>query len=157
MHGIVVPTGTVNALAWAHPIEPTLSVNRNGLTPLLSYPRAHTGGSLQSSQFVDCIAGKEGAWFATCGQIADAWEPDDDDRRKFDLPDVRGVETLPSPGVAGKRLDPELTRQQTAQRLAQGRSLGVAWVVIPDPPGKALPAGRPSVTADLDKCDLSYW
>jgi hypothetical protein len=99
MHGIVVPTGTVNAVAWAHPIEPTLSVNRNGLTPLLSYPRAHTGGSLQSSQFVDCIAGKEGAWFATCGQIADAWEPDDDDRRKFDLPDVRGVETLPSPGV----------------------------------------------------------
>jgi peptidoglycan-N-acetylglucosamine deacetylase len=50
---------------------------------------------LMYEQFVEYIAGKEGVWFATCEQIADAWEPDDDDRRKFDLPDVRGVETAP--------------------------------------------------------------
>jgi peptidoglycan-N-acetylglucosamine deacetylase len=50
---------------------------------------------LMYEQFVEYIAGKEGVWLATCEQIADAWEPDDDDRRKFDLPDVRGVETAP--------------------------------------------------------------
>jgi hypothetical protein len=50
---------------------------------------------LMYEQFVEYIAGTEGVWFATCEQIADAWEPDDDDRRKFDLPDMRGVETAP--------------------------------------------------------------
>jgi peptidoglycan-N-acetylglucosamine deacetylase len=41
------------------------------------------------------IASREGVWFATCDEIANAWEDDDEDRRLMELEDVRGVENAP--------------------------------------------------------------
>ena len=46
-------------------------------------------------RFVEYIASKEGVWFATCEEISDGWVPDAEDERKFNLPDVRGVEAAP--------------------------------------------------------------
>lgn len=46
-------------------------------------------------RLVDYIASKDGAWFCTCEEIARAWEPDEEDKRKFELEDVRGVEEAP--------------------------------------------------------------
>ncbi|MEA2583145.1 MAG: hypothetical protein QOF33_1230 [Thermomicrobiales bacterium] len=48
-------------------------------------------------RLIEYIASKDGVWFATCEEIADAWEDDDEDRRLMELPDVRGVEP-PPPG-----------------------------------------------------------
>jgi peptidoglycan-N-acetylglucosamine deacetylase len=44
---------------------------------------------------VDYIASKDGVWFATCEEIARAWEDDDEDRRLVELEDVRGVDHAP--------------------------------------------------------------
>jgi len=46
-------------------------------------------------RLVDYIAGKDGVWFASCEEIARAWETDAEDERLFGLPDVRGVEEAP--------------------------------------------------------------
>jgi peptidoglycan/xylan/chitin deacetylase (PgdA/CDA1 family) len=48
-------------------------------------------------RLIEYIASKDGVWFATCEEIAEAWEDDDEDRRLMELPDVRGVEP-PPPG-----------------------------------------------------------
>jgi peptidoglycan/xylan/chitin deacetylase (PgdA/CDA1 family) len=48
-------------------------------------------------RLIEYIASKDGVWFATCEEIAAAWEDDDEDRRLMELPDVRGVEP-PPPG-----------------------------------------------------------
>ena len=36
-----------------------------------------------------------GVWFATCEEIAQAWEDDYEDRRLMALPDARGVAEMP--------------------------------------------------------------
>jgi peptidoglycan-N-acetylglucosamine deacetylase len=46
-------------------------------------------------RLVDYIASKDGAWFATCEEIANVWEDDDEDRRLMELEDLRGVEPAP--------------------------------------------------------------
>jgi peptidoglycan/xylan/chitin deacetylase (PgdA/CDA1 family) len=46
-------------------------------------------------RLVDYIASKDGVWFATCEEIARAWEDDDEDRRLVELEDVRGVDHAP--------------------------------------------------------------
>jgi peptidoglycan-N-acetylglucosamine deacetylase len=46
-------------------------------------------------RLVDYIASKDGAWFATCEEIAKAWEDDAEDLRLMELEDVRGVEPAP--------------------------------------------------------------
>jgi peptidoglycan/xylan/chitin deacetylase (PgdA/CDA1 family) len=50
---------------------------------------------LAYERLIDHIAGKDGVWFATCSEIADCWEDDDEDRRQMELDDVRGVEAPP--------------------------------------------------------------
>lgn len=50
---------------------------------------------LAYERLIEYMAGKEGTWFATCAEIADAWEDDDEDRRLMELEDVRGVEPAP--------------------------------------------------------------
>jgi peptidoglycan-N-acetylglucosamine deacetylase len=46
-------------------------------------------------RLVEYIAGRDGTWFATCEEIANAWQPDEEDERLFELEDVRGVEEAP--------------------------------------------------------------
>jgi peptidoglycan-N-acetylglucosamine deacetylase len=46
-------------------------------------------------RLVEYIASKPGTWFATCEEIASAWESDEEDERLFELDDVRGVEEAP--------------------------------------------------------------
>lgn len=46
-------------------------------------------------KLVEHIMSKEGVWFATCQQIAEAWVDDAEDKRKMALPDVRGVQAAP--------------------------------------------------------------
>jgi peptidoglycan-N-acetylglucosamine deacetylase len=46
-------------------------------------------------RLVDYIASKDGAWFATCEEIANVWEDDDEDLRCMELEDLRGVEPAP--------------------------------------------------------------
>ena len=46
-------------------------------------------------KLVEHMMSKEGVWFATCQQIAEAWVDDEDDKRKMALPEVRGVQTAP--------------------------------------------------------------
>lgn len=46
-------------------------------------------------KLVDYIASKEGTWFATCEEIANAWVTDEEDERLFNLPEARGVEEAP--------------------------------------------------------------
>jgi peptidoglycan-N-acetylglucosamine deacetylase len=50
---------------------------------------------LAFERLIEYIAGKDGVWFATCAEIAECWEDDDDDRREMELDDVRGVEAPP--------------------------------------------------------------
>ena len=50
---------------------------------------------------VEHISSKDGVWFATCEEIARAWEDDDDDRAGLAGEDVRGVE--PAPADSGWR------------------------------------------------------
>jgi peptidoglycan-N-acetylglucosamine deacetylase len=50
---------------------------------------------LAFERLIEYIASKEGVWFATCADIADCWEDDDEDRRQMELDDVRGVEAPP--------------------------------------------------------------
>jgi peptidoglycan/xylan/chitin deacetylase (PgdA/CDA1 family) len=50
---------------------------------------------LAYERLIDHIADKDGVWFATCSEIADCWEDDDEDRRQMELDDVRGVEAPP--------------------------------------------------------------
>lgn len=46
-------------------------------------------------RLIDYMSNKDGVWFATCAEICDAWEDDDEDRRLMELEDVRGVEEPP--------------------------------------------------------------
>jgi peptidoglycan-N-acetylglucosamine deacetylase len=46
-------------------------------------------------RLVDYIAAKDGVWFATCEEIARAWQDDDEDRQLMEVEDVRGVEHAP--------------------------------------------------------------
>jgi peptidoglycan-N-acetylglucosamine deacetylase len=46
-------------------------------------------------RLVEYIASKEGTWFATCEEIANVWQTDEEDERLFQLDDVRGVEEAP--------------------------------------------------------------
>lgn len=46
-------------------------------------------------RLVDYIASKDGTWFATCEEIANAWVTDEEDERLFALEEVRGVEPAP--------------------------------------------------------------
>ncbi|MBY6059284.1 polysaccharide deacetylase family protein [Leisingera daeponensis] len=46
-------------------------------------------------RLIDHIKNHDGVWFATCEEIANAWEDDDEDRRKMALPDARGVSPMP--------------------------------------------------------------
>jgi peptidoglycan-N-acetylglucosamine deacetylase len=50
---------------------------------------------LMYERLIDYIAGKDGVWFATCAEIADAWVDDDEDRKAMEADDVRGVEQAP--------------------------------------------------------------
>ncbi len=50
---------------------------------------------LAYERLIEYMASKDGTWFATCAEIAEAWEDDDDDRRSMELEDVRGVEPPP--------------------------------------------------------------
>jgi peptidoglycan/xylan/chitin deacetylase (PgdA/CDA1 family) len=50
---------------------------------------------LAFERLIDYMAGKDGVWFATCSEICDAWEDDDEDRRLMELEDARGVEPAP--------------------------------------------------------------
>jgi peptidoglycan/xylan/chitin deacetylase (PgdA/CDA1 family) len=50
---------------------------------------------LAFERLIEYIAGKDGVWFATCAEIAECWEDDDEDRRQMELDDVRGVEAPP--------------------------------------------------------------
>lgn len=47
-------------------------------------------------KLVDHIASKDGVWFATCGEIAEAWVDDVEDQKLMALPDARGVEPPPA-------------------------------------------------------------
>jgi peptidoglycan-N-acetylglucosamine deacetylase len=47
-------------------------------------------------RLIQYIASKDGVWFATCDQIADAWVDDDEDRALMAQADVRGVEPAPA-------------------------------------------------------------
>jgi peptidoglycan/xylan/chitin deacetylase (PgdA/CDA1 family) len=47
-------------------------------------------------RLIEYIASKDGVWFATCDQIADAWVDDDEDRALMAQEDVRGVEPAPA-------------------------------------------------------------
>ena len=47
-------------------------------------------------RLIEYIASKDGVWFATCDQIADAWVDDDEDRALMARDDVRGVEPAPA-------------------------------------------------------------
>jgi peptidoglycan/xylan/chitin deacetylase (PgdA/CDA1 family) len=46
-------------------------------------------------RLIDYIASKDGVWFATCEEIANAWVDDDEDKRLREMEDVRGVELAP--------------------------------------------------------------
>jgi len=46
-------------------------------------------------RLVEYISSKDGAWFATCEEIAKVWEDDDEDVRLMELEDLRGVEPAP--------------------------------------------------------------
>jgi hypothetical protein len=47
-------------------------------------------------KLVGYIKSHDGVWFATCDEIAKAWEDDGEDKRLMALPDVRGVEKMPA-------------------------------------------------------------
>jgi hypothetical protein len=47
-------------------------------------------------RLIEYIASKDGVWFTTCDQIADAWVDDDEDRALMAREDVRGVEPAPA-------------------------------------------------------------
>jgi peptidoglycan-N-acetylglucosamine deacetylase len=47
-------------------------------------------------RLIEYIASKDGVWFATCDEIADAWVDDDEDRALMAQEDVRGVEPAPA-------------------------------------------------------------
>jgi peptidoglycan/xylan/chitin deacetylase (PgdA/CDA1 family) len=46
-------------------------------------------------RLIEYIASKDGVWFATCDQIADAWVDDEQDKGLLAQEDVRGVEPPP--------------------------------------------------------------
>jgi peptidoglycan/xylan/chitin deacetylase (PgdA/CDA1 family) len=46
-------------------------------------------------RLVEHITSKEGVWFATCEEIARAWVTDEEDEKRFNLPEARGVESAP--------------------------------------------------------------
>ena len=46
-------------------------------------------------RLIEYIASKDGVWFATCEEIADAWVDDEEDLRLMEIEDVRGVELAP--------------------------------------------------------------
>ena len=54
-------------------------------------------------KLVEHMMSKEGIWFATCQQIAEAWVDDEDDKRKMALPEVRGVQTAPEDSPFGPK------------------------------------------------------
>jgi peptidoglycan-N-acetylglucosamine deacetylase len=47
-------------------------------------------------RLIEYIASKDGVWFATCDQIADAWVDDEQDNAMMAQEDVRGVEPAPA-------------------------------------------------------------
>lgn len=47
-------------------------------------------------KLIDHIKSHEDVWFASLEEIAQCWEDDDEDKRKMQLPDVRGVEPMPA-------------------------------------------------------------
>ena len=56
----------------------------------------HAHHMLWYERLIQHLAEKDGVWFATMDEIARTWVPDDEDRRKMALPDVRGVEPPPA-------------------------------------------------------------
>jgi peptidoglycan/xylan/chitin deacetylase (PgdA/CDA1 family) len=54
-------------------------------------------------KLIEHMMSKEGVWFATCQQIAEAWVDDEEDKRKMTLPDVRGVQTAPADSPFGPK------------------------------------------------------
>ncbi len=55
----------------------------------------HAHHMMWFERLVEYIASKEGTWFATCEEIANAWVTDEEDERLFNLPEARGVEPAP--------------------------------------------------------------
>ena len=51
--------------------------------------------SCASSAWSSTSPVKDGVWFATCEEIAHAWVTDEEDKRRLELEDVRGVEAAP--------------------------------------------------------------
>ncbi|GAB3397523.1 polysaccharide deacetylase family protein [Amycolatopsis echigonensis] len=47
-------------------------------------------------RLIEHIVARDGVWFATCDEIAQAWVDDEEDERLKALPDVRGVEPAPA-------------------------------------------------------------
>jgi peptidoglycan/xylan/chitin deacetylase (PgdA/CDA1 family) len=50
---------------------------------------------LMYERLIDYIASKDGVWFATCAEIADCWEDDEEDLQAMEMEDLRGVEVAP--------------------------------------------------------------
>jgi len=52
-------------------------------------------------KLVEHIMSKEGVWFATCQEIAEAWVDDDEDKKKMALPDAHGIQSAPDDSPFG--------------------------------------------------------
>jgi peptidoglycan/xylan/chitin deacetylase (PgdA/CDA1 family) len=70
----------------------------NGIYAMALHPQiiGQAHHMIMLEKLVEHIKSHDGVWFATCEEIAKAWEDDDEDRRLMALPDARGVEKMPA-------------------------------------------------------------
>jgi hypothetical protein len=95
-------------------------------------------------RLIEYIASKDGVWFATCDQIADAWVDDEEDRALMAQPDVHGVEAPPpDSGWAS----PRPSEHWRPAHREPGARQGVPAM----PSGRRPPAEHPAEEAPHDR------
>jgi peptidoglycan/xylan/chitin deacetylase (PgdA/CDA1 family) len=69
----------------------------NAVYPMAVHPQiiGQAHHIMAYERLIEHMKSREGVWFATCQQIAEAWQDDEEDIRRMSLPDVRGVSPKP--------------------------------------------------------------